>query len=64
MKSQQLFSEMLYHASLSPFKKLVENGDLSNEDYFIIDTILRAKYSPIFVEKRINLRLDIKDNQR
>jgi hypothetical protein len=64
MTHEQLSAEMFYHASLSPFKKLVADGLISEEDYLTIDTILRAKYSPIFVEVIINLSLDIKENQR
>lgn len=64
MTHEQLSAEMLYHASLSPFRKLAADGLISEEDYLTIDTILRAKYSPIFVEEIINLSLDIKENQR
>ena len=64
MMSEQLSTEMLYHTSLSPFKKLAADGLISNEDLRTIDAILRAKYSPVFVEKHIEIQLDIKGNQR
>ena len=64
MMSVQLSAEMLYHASLSPFRKLAADGLISNEDFLNVDTILRGKYSPVFVGKVINLPLDIKENQR
>ncbi len=64
MTSEQLSAEMLYHASLSPFKKLAADGLILKEDLLIVDALLRAKYSPIFVEKHIEIQLDIKGNQR
>ena len=39
---------------------MLENGILSGEDYRVIDTILRVKYSPIFVEKSYQISLDNK----
>lgn len=54
MTNDQLLAEMQYHASLSPFRKLAADGLISNEDLMRIETILRAKYSPVFVEKVIN----------
>ena len=50
---------MLYHASLSPFKKLAADGHISNEDLVIIDRTLRVKYSPIFAENIKEIPLDI-----
>lgn len=60
MTKERLNKEMLYHASLSPFKAMLENGIISGDDYRVIDTIMRAKYSPIFVEKSYQLSLDNK----
>lgn len=59
MRSDQLSTEMLYHASLSPFKKLAVDGHISNEDLLIIDKTLRAKFSPIFIENMKEKPLDI-----
>ncbi len=56
--------EMLYHTSLSPFKAMLNEGLISEDDYRVIDTILRGKYSPIFVSKSYQLSLDNKANRR
>jgi hypothetical protein len=58
MTKEQFHKEMLYHASLSPFKAMLENGIISGDDYRVIDTIMRVKYSPIFVEKSYQIPLD------
>ena len=60
MKKEQFYKEMLYHASLSPFKAMLENGIISGDDYRVIDTIMRAKYSPLFVDKSYQTSLDNK----
>lgn len=60
MKKEQFHKEMLYHASISPFKAMLENGIISGGDYRVIDTIMRVKYSPIFVEKSYQIPLDNK----
>lgn len=60
MKKEQFHKETLYHASLSPFKAMLENGIISRDDYRVIDTMLRVKYSPIFVEKSYQIPLDNK----
>ena len=64
MTSEQLSAEMLYHASLSPFRKLAADELISDEDLETVAAILRAKYSPVFIVKSIDLPLDIKGNQR
>ena len=55
-------NELLYHASLSPFKSMLAEGLISKEEYRVIDTILQGKYSPIFVEKSYRISLDNKLN--
>lgn len=60
MTKAQLNKEMLYHASCSPFKAILKKGIISEEEYRVIDTILRAKYSPLFVEKSYPIGLDNK----
>ncbi|SDN79581.1 SHOCT domain-containing protein [Acetanaerobacterium elongatum] len=60
MKKEQFYKEMLYHSSLSPFKAMLKNGIISGDDYRVIDTILRVKYSPLFVEKSYQIPLDNK----
>ena len=49
MTGEQLNREILYHASLAPFRQLLEEGHISRSDYVKIDTILAQKYRPIFV---------------
>lgn len=58
MTKEQMSKELLYHASLSPFKVMLKDGVISEEDYRAIDTILRAQYSPIFVNKSYQILLD------
>ena len=60
MTKEQFHKEILYHASLSPFKAMLENGIISGDDYRVIDTIMRVKYSPLFVEKSYQILLDNK----
>ena len=60
MTKEQFHKEMLYQASLSPFKAMLENDIISGDDYRVIDTILRTQYSPIFVEKSYQISLDNK----
>ena len=60
MTTAQMSKEMLYHASLSPFKSMLEKGLISKDDYRVIDTILRVKYSPLFVHKCYPISLDNK----
>jgi hypothetical protein len=59
MTKDQINIEMLYHICLAPFKDLLIDGVISNEDYKKIDTILRQKYNPIFVDISFHNGLDI-----
>lgn len=61
MTKERLNKELLYQASLSPFKLMLGDGIISEEDYRIIDTILRGQYCPIFVEKSYQIPLDNKE---
>ena len=58
MTKERLGKELLYQASLSPFKAMLGNGVISDADYRVIDTILRTQYSPIFVERSYQIPLD------
>ncbi len=49
MTKEQLNQEILYHASLAPFRQLLSERQISPSDYAKIDTILAQKYRPIFV---------------
>ena len=46
MSEDKFHSEMSYLAALSIAKSLRENGLLSEEEYAVIDTNLRAEFSP------------------
>ena len=59
-----LSREVLYHASLSPFKKMLSEGLITAEDYAIIDTILHKKYLPIFGSNISENIVDIVSEQR
>jgi hypothetical protein len=48
MTETQMKKEIMYHVSVAPFKKMLENKVISFEEYSKIDTI--QKYCPIFVE--------------
>ncbi len=49
MTKEQFNREILYHASLAPFRQLLLEERISQKDYTKIDTILAQKYRPIFV---------------
>lgn len=50
MTKEQISREILYHASLAPFRLLLAQGRISPSDYIKVDTILAQKYQPIFVD--------------
>lgn len=58
MTKEQMSNELIYQASLSPFKVMLKKRVISEEDYHAVDTKLREKYSPIFVEKCCQIQLD------
>lgn len=41
-------------------QRMLKENVISEEDYRVIDAILRTKYSPIFVEKSYQIQLDNK----
>lgn len=49
MTKEQMTAEIKYQASIAPFRIMLKNGQISNEDYRVIDTILTGKYRPLFV---------------
>ena len=61
MTAEWMNKELLYQASLSPFKAMLKECIISKGDYRAIDTILSAKYSPIFVEESYQKPLDNKE---
>lgn len=64
MTTDCLTKEMLYHASLAPFRKMLSEGLITAEDYTTIDTIMHNKYQPIFVSNISPNRVDILPKQR
>ena len=64
MTSERLSREMLYHASLSSFRKMLSEGLITAEDYATIDTILHKKYLPIFGSNISENTVDIVSEQR
>ena len=47
---EQITAEIRYQASIAPFRLMLEKGQISSEDYHVIDTILTEKYRPLFVK--------------
>lgn len=47
---EQMTAEIKYQASIAPFRIMLKNGQISTDDYRVIDTILTEKYRPIFVQ--------------
>ena len=50
MTKEQITAEIRYQASIAPFRLMLEKGQISAEDYRVIDTILAEKYRPLFVK--------------
>lgn len=48
MSEKQMKNEKLYQATMSMVRKMLENGDISEQEYCRIDTIFLEKYHPIF----------------
>jgi hypothetical protein len=46
MKKEQFSSEMLYQLTISMFRKMLEHGLISEEEYAEIDTIMLRRYAP------------------
>ena len=40
MTKEQITAEIKYQASIAPFRLMLKNGQISTEDYSVIDTIL------------------------
>jgi transcription initiation factor IIE alpha subunit len=46
MSTEELHSDMLYHAAISMAKSMLEKGLITEKEYAEIDTILLEKYRP------------------
>ena len=44
MTKEQFDHEILYQASISPFRRMLESKIISEKEFAVIDTILRRKY--------------------
>lgn len=47
---EQITTEIRYQASIAPFRIMLKNGQISTEDYRVIDAVLTEKYHPVFVQ--------------
>ena len=52
---EQFNNEIMYQASIAPFRKMVNKGIISVEEYTKICTILSQKYQPIFVGNIVSI---------
>ena len=59
MTTDQLQGELEYHASLAPFKTLLENGVITEEDFAAVTSILYKEYRPVFVDIMPQNQVDI-----
>ena len=64
MTSKAMTAEIVYQASIAPFKQMLKSGFISPDDYVKIDTILTNKYRPVFVEYMPQIEVDICPVQR
>lgn len=64
MTSKAMTAEIVYQASIAPFKQMLKSGFISPDDYAKIDTILTNKYRPVFVEYMPQIEVDICPVQR
>ncbi|MCD8300574.1 MAG: hypothetical protein LUC41_05315 [Clostridiales bacterium] len=48
MDSERMNSELMYQATMSIARRMLERGLMSREEYREIDTIFLEKYHPIF----------------
>lgn len=47
MSDEQFEREKLYQASMEMFRKMLDQGLITEEEYAVIDTKMKEKYSPI-----------------
>ncbi len=48
MSEKQMKNEKLYQATMSMVRKMLKNGNISEQEYCQINTIFLEKYHPIF----------------
>ncbi len=47
MSDEQFEREKLYQASMEMFKRMLDQGLITEDEYAVIDTKMKEKYSPI-----------------
>mgnify|MGYP000942773388 FL=1 len=47
MSDEQFEREKLYQASMEMFKKMLDQGLITEDEYAVIDTKMKEKYTPI-----------------
>ncbi len=47
MSDEQFEREKLYQASMEMFRMMLENGLITEDEYMVIDTRMKEKYTPI-----------------
>ena len=52
---EQFDNEIMYQASIAPYRKMANEGIISAEEYTKICTILSEKYQPIFVGNIVSI---------
>ena len=63
MTAQRQKDEVMFQASIAPFKMMLREGIITGEEYGKIHTILDDKYHPIFIENMPEIQVDIPRNQ-
>jgi hypothetical protein len=48
MSPQQARREIDYHAALSVARTMLENGLITQEEYYQVESVFRAEYLPVF----------------
>lgn len=64
MSTDELNGNVLYLLSIKPFVSMLNNKEITKEDFDKIDRFLLEKYNPIFASKYVFHSLDNKKNER
>lgn len=64
MSTSELDSNAIYLLSIKPFFSMLNNEEITQEDFDKIERFLLEKYKPIFVSKYVFHSLDNKKNER
>lgn len=58
MTKEQITAEIKYQASIAPFRLMLKNGQISTEDYRVIDTIQYSPKNTFLFSFNLFLRID------